>query len=142
MNRMTGLLTALLLGISAAAFAQKPQPPQSPDDVASQQLIAWTWMQKPQPMPLPPRDTPIPQADPQAQQSADPQAQAQKTTQTFTGKIVKNGSLYVLKVAGIASYQLDQQSGLAQYENQEVKVTGSLDADSNTIRVVKMELLS
>ncbi len=152
MNRTTNCLAGFLLAVGPLAFGQEPQlTPQFPDDaLASQQLIAWSRLQKPQPtpQPLPPRDTPIPQPDQQgqqAQQPADPQVQNQNQqtpTQSFTGKIVKDGGKYVLKVASNSSYQLDAQGDVKQYENQDVKVVGSLDTASNTIRVVKIELLS
>jgi hypothetical protein len=150
MNRTTNCLAGLLLAVGPLAFGQEPQlTPQFPDDaLASQQLIAWSRLQKPQPapQPLPPRDTPLPQPDPQGQQAqppADPQNPNQQSpTQTFTGKIVKDGGKYVLKVASNSSYQLDAQGDVKQYENQDVKVIGNLDTVSNTIRVVKIELLS
>ena len=148
MNRTTNCLAGFLLAVGPLAFGQEPQlTPQFPENaLASQQLIAWSRLQKPQPapQPLPPRDTPIPQPDPQgqqAQQPADPQNQ-QTPTQSFTGKIVKDGGKYVLKVSSNNSYQLDAQSDVKQYENQDVKVIGNLDTVSNTIRVVKIELLS
>jgi Protein of unknown function (DUF5818) len=150
MNRTTNCLAGLLLAVGPLSFGQEPQlTPQFPDDaLASQQLIAWSRLQKPQPapQPLPPRDTPIPQPDQQGQQAqppADPQNPNQQSpTQTFTGKIVKDGGKYVLKVASNSSYQLDAQGDVKQYENQDVKVIGNLDTVSNTIRVVKIELLS
>lgn len=150
-NRTTKLLAGMLLAITPIAFGQEPQPtPQVPEDAfATQQLIAWSRMQKPQPapQPLPPRDTPVPQPDQQDQpgkQPADPQTPPQQTptTQSFTGKIVKDGDKYVLKVASNTSYELQEQGDVKQYENQTVKVIGKLDTASNTIRVVKIELLS
>ncbi len=72
---------------------------------------------------------------------ADPQNE-QTPTQSFRGKIVKDGGRYVLKVSSNSAYQLDTQGDVKQYENQEVKVIGNLDSGSNTIRVVKIELLS
>jgi len=148
MNRMTNWHTAFLLVMTPLAFGQEgQQTPQFPEDaLAPRQLIAWSYLQKPQPapQPLPPRDTPIPQADPQDQQAkppADPQNQ-QTPTQAFTGKIVKDAGRYVLRVASNTTYQLDGQADVKQYENQEVKIIGTLDTDSNTIRVVKIELLS
>jgi hypothetical protein len=130
------------------AFGQEPAltHPFPEDAFATQPLVAWSRLQKPQPapQPLPPRDTPVPEPDQQAQQAkpqADPQTQSAET-QSFTGKIVKDGSKYVLKVSSNNSYQLDEQGGVKQYEGQEVRVVGNLDKDSNTIRVVKIELLS
>lgn len=148
MNRTTNCFAGLLLAITPLAFRQEPQLTSQfpPDALATRQLIAWSRLQKPQPapQPLPPRDTPIPQPDQQDQQvkpPADPQNE-QTPTQSFRGKIVKDGGRYVLKVSSNSAYQLDTQGDVKQYENQEVKVIGNLDSGSNTIRVVKIELLS
>jgi hypothetical protein len=157
MNRMTSLcagifVAIIFLAIRPFAFGQEPQTaPQSPEDtLAVQQLVAWTRFQKPQPapQPLPPRDTPLPQPDQQDQpgkQPADPQPPSEQSpvAQTsFTGKIVKNGAKYVLKVASNSTYELQDQGDVSQYENQNVKITGKLDTATNTIRVVKIELMS
>jgi hypothetical protein len=45
-------------------------------------------------------------------------------------------------VASHTTYELQDQSDVKRYENQTVKVIGSLDSGSNTIRIVKIELLS
>ena len=151
MIRTTNLFAGFLLAITPLAFAQDPQPaPPFPQDaLATQQLIAWSRMQKPQPapQPLPPRETPVPQPDQQDQQGkqpAEPHTPPQQTpiTQSFTGKIVKDGTKYVLKVASNTTYELQEQGDVKQYENQTVTVIGTLDTGSNTIRVVKIELLS
>jgi hypothetical protein len=98
-------------------------------------------MQKPQPapQPMPPRDTPVPQTD-ESRPNSDSQSE-QLPTQTFTGKIVREGTRYVLKVASNTAYQLDEQD-LKQYENQDVRVIGTVDKERNMINVVKIELLS
>lgn len=147
MNRTTNWFAGALLALTPLAFAQEPQlTPQFPEDaLTSRQLVAWSRMQKPQPapQPLPPPDTPIPQPDPQGQQAKQPNPQdSQAPTQSFTGKIVKDGGKYVLKVASNSSYQLDGEGDVQQYENQDVKVVGTLDSGNNTIRVVKIELIS
>ena len=118
MNRTTNLFAGFLLAMTPWAFAQQPQPQFPEDALATRQLVAWTRFQKPQPapQPLPPRDTP--------------------------GKIVKDGNRYVLQVASNTSYELQNPEDVKQYENQTVKVIGSLDTGTNTIRVVKIELLS
>lgn len=148
MNRTTNCFAGFLLAVAPLAFGQEPQLTQQfPEDaLATRQLVAWSRLQKPQPtpQPLPPRDTPLPQPDPQDQQAkppADPHNQ-QTPTQSFTGKIVKDGGRYVLKVSSNRTYQLDAQGDVKQYENQDVKVIGNLDSTSNTIRIVKIELLS
>jgi hypothetical protein len=146
MNRTTNFFAGFLLAVTPLAFGQEPQPtPQFPEDsLATQQLIAWSRLQKPQPTPqrLPPKDTPVPQPDQQGTQPADPQSPQTPTTQSFTGKILRDGNKYVLKVASNTTYELQDQSDVKQYENQTVKVIGSLDSGSNTIRIVKIELLS
>jgi len=151
MKRTTNWFAGFLLATTPLVYAvgQEPQlTPQVPEDVLeARQLVAWSRLQKPQPapQPLPPRDTPIPQPDPPDQQSkppSDPHNQDQTPAQSFTGKIVKESGKYVLKVASNTAYQLDAQGDVRQYENQEVKVIGTLDTGSNTIRVVKIELLS
>jgi hypothetical protein len=146
------MFAGLLILLAPLAVGQEPQYKTSPnridDSLASQQLIAWSWMQKPQPapQPLPPPDKSIPQPDQPAAQPPNPQgaqsSPSQSQSQTFTGKIVKDGDKYVLKGAGNTSYQLDDQSSVKQYEDKDVKIVGTLNAGSNTIRVVKIELMS
>lgn len=151
MNRTTNLFTAFLLAITPLAFGQEPQsPPQSPEDaMATRPLIAWSRLQEPQPapQPLPPRDNRVPQPDQQDQQGkqpADPQAPHDQTpvTQAFTGKIIKDGNKYVLKAASNITYDLQEAGDVKEYENQSVRVVGNLDQSTNSIRVVKIELLS
>lgn len=145
--RRTTLLVGLMLGLTPFLFGQEAQgqPPQSPgDSLASQELIAWSRMQNPRPVPepLPPPDKGVPQPEPQQKQPVPPAADEKTPTQTFTGKIVKDGNQYVLKAANHTTYQLDEQSGAKQYEGKDVRIIGTLDSGSNTIRVTKIELLS
>jgi hypothetical protein len=151
MDRTTNLLAGLLLAMAPLAFGQESQSaPQTPEDAFTMQRpVAWTRMQKPQPapQPLPPQDSTAPEPDQQDQQGkqpADPQATSPQTpvNQSFTGKIVKDGDKYVLKVASNTSYELQDQGDVKQYENQNVRVTGKLDKGTNTIFVAKIELLS
>jgi len=152
MNRMTSFIAGLLLTLPVPALCQNQQnAPQVPEDaLAPRELIAWSRLQKPQPapQPLPPPDTPIPQADQQAGSGQKPpaeesQAQAQPpTAQSFVGKIVREGGGYVLKVARNTTYQLEGEGDAKQYENQNVKVEGNLDAKGSTIHVLRIESLS
>ena len=148
MHRTTTVFAGFFLALTPFAFGQESQQaPQTPEDAfVMQQPVAWTRMQKPQPapQPLPPQDTTVPEPDQQGKQPADPQTPSQQTpvTQSFTGKIVKDGDKYVLKVASNTSYELQDQGDVKQYENQNVRVTGKLDSVTNTILVAKIELLS
>jgi hypothetical protein len=58
------------------------------------------------------------------------------------GRIVKDGGQYVLRVASSTTYQLEGEGDVKQYENQNVRITGSLNKDRSTIHVAKIELLS
>jgi hypothetical protein len=148
MSRIMGLL-GLLLVSTVFVRSQEPQfNHQTPEDAfGTRQLVAWSSIQKPQPapQPLPPRETPIPQpdqpSDQKAKSPADPQSQ-QSPTQSFTGRIVKDGAEYVLKSASNTTYHLDEQQDAKSYENQNVRIIGNLDPGTNNIHVVKIELLS
>ena len=126
-------------------FGQGPQPqprPALPPDILGPQLIAWSQLQKPQPLPqpLPPPDRPIQQTD---QQPANPQAQQeQPAAPTFMGTIIKNGTRYVLKVSSNSWYQLDDQDRAKQYEGKQVKITGTLDAGGKSLHITSIELVS
>jgi hypothetical protein len=147
MNRRTTIFAGAVLAFTPFLMGQEAQNQGRPgfpaDVITPRELIAWTWMQQPRPVPqpLPPPDKPVPPADPQ--QPPNPQAPSQEVqTQTFAGKIVKDGDRYVLKVSSSTAYQLDAQSNAKQFEDKDVKIVGTLDAGSNTIRVAKIELLS
>jgi len=89
MNRTTSLFANLLgLLVATTAVGQNPKPtPQFPEDIgASRQLIAWSWMQKPQPIPQPqpPRDTQIPQPGQRAKPPANPHTQQQGESPSLT----------------------------------------------------------
>lgn len=147
MHRGTCLFAGLLLGLTPILLGQDPKvrpvPAPSRDVIATQQLIAWSRMQNPQPVPqpLPPPDN---HPDPQPAPPANPHAEQQSPTQTFTGKIVRDGEKYILRVSTNTTCQLDldQQNNAKQYENRDVKIVGTLDTGRYTIRVVKIELLS
>lgn len=149
MSRLMNLIAAFFLVTVSCALAQQPsENQQTPEDAfQTRQLIAWSDVQKPQPapQPLPPRDTPIPQPgaqpDQQAKAPGDSQTE-QSPADSFTGKIVKDGAEYVLRGAGSTTYHLDQQSEFERFENKNVRITGKLETGTNTIHVVKVELLS
>lgn len=144
---MTTMLAILSLGVAPWVVAQEAQPnPQVPEDAFStRQLIAWSGLQKPQPtpQPLPPRDTPIPQPDQPSEQQANPPVGRgeQAPVESFAGKIIKDDDRYCLK-SGSRTYQVSEQAGLQKYENQSVRVIGTVDSGTATIRILKIELLS
>jgi hypothetical protein len=95
----------------------------------------------------------FPVSDRSVEQSTQDRGQATSATsqepprqppaaQTLTGAVVKDGSLYVLKVSGSNAYALDDQDRAKQYEGTKVKVAGTLDAKGNSIHVISIELIS
>ena len=80
---------------------------------------------------------------PATQQPAQPGSQDQQKAQTFTGKIAQSNGGYVLSdEANKVSYKLDDQDKAKQFEGKNVKVTGTLDASSNTIHVADIQAAS
>jgi uncharacterized protein YdeI (BOF family) len=64
-------------------------------------------------------------------------------TKVFTGRIAKeNGELVLKDPVTKVSYKLDDPAKAKQYLGKQVKVTGKLDMDSNTIQVDGIEPLS
>jgi hypothetical protein len=156
MKRWTSLTTLPVLLITVVSFAQssaKPAPGQN-EQVLGPQLIAWSEMQKPQPVPQQPQPIPAPdaktdqsspspdsKAEPKGQQQPEPEAQ-QSTAQSVNGTIIKVGGKYVLETPDNLAYQLDDQEKARQYEGKHVKVTGSLDRATGILHVKSVELMS
>ena len=85
-------------------------------------------------------------AVPQAQQNeAQMPASGEATTReakTFTGRVVKEDGQIVLKdPVTKVSYKLDDTAKARQYIGREVKVTGKLDLNTNTIALNRIEPL-
>ncbi len=74
------------------------------------------------------------------QQPMQPDDQNSAPVNTFSGKIVKSGNKLVLAASdNLTTYQLDDQQRARDFLNQSVKVTGSLDASTGTIRVTAID---
>jgi uncharacterized protein YdeI (BOF family) len=70
------------------------------------------------------------------QSQSNPQEQAT----TFTGTIAQHGERFVLKDDGGKTwYDLDDQTSAKKFAGKRVRVTGTLDASNNTIRVRAIE---
>ncbi|MGA7635017.1 MAG: DUF5818 domain-containing protein, partial [Terriglobales bacterium] len=103
--------------------------PALPSGVLGPDLIAWSQMQTPRPVPQPlPPDQ-------------NPRAQQQATAEVFAGMIVKIDASYVLKMQGGITYRLDQ-ANMGRYEGKQVRLAGSLDANRNQLHVITIELVS
>jgi hypothetical protein len=146
----------VFLTLASGMLAQSPMKSRTR---SGQDLVAWTLMQTPKPIPAAPGKVPAtPEPTPETPPvdrpaSAEPaqpgeptgsqaQTPAQPAAQTFTGTISKEADSYVLKVSDTSSYKLDDQDQAKQYEGQRVRVIGSLDMGSNLIKVQRIEPLS
>ena len=134
MNRMTELIPAFLFLVATAAFGQDVQSshPFPEDAFSTQELVAWSHLQIPQPAPkpLPVPDAQVPRPD---------QQRASAETQLFVGKVIKNSGAYLLQVdTGI--YRLDGDVD-SRDENQVVRILGSRET-TGAIHVVKIERLT
>jgi hypothetical protein len=136
--------------VSAQLPSVNPAPGQS-DSIIGPQLIAWSAMQKPQPVPQQPQPIPGPdKAQPSSQNSKSQPDQAQQlepetqqtSAQSVNGVIGKVGGKYVLETDASLSYQLDSPADAGQYVGKHVKVTGVLDRKTGIMRVRGIELLS
>jgi hypothetical protein len=81
----------------------------------------------------------------QQQNEGQMPASGEATTEeakTFSGKIVKeNGQLMLKDPVTKVSYRFDDAAKAKQYAGKQVKVTGKLDLNTNTIHVESIELL-
>ncbi len=171
MNRKTFLFTVMAFVIAIVPLGRsqgaQDRPSPVPSDILGPQLIAWSQIQKPEPVTqpsaagldaAPQSGVVVPQAHPAEPNSSEPNSSepnpaqsnpAQTTpnsaqpmeTQTFTGTIVKDAGRYVLKASSNV-YELDDQERAKKYEGKQVKVTGALDAKGNNVHVVEIELMS
>ena len=68
------------------------------------------------------------------------QSNTQNQVQTFTGMIMKTGDQFVFSDdATKSAYQLDDQKTASKFDGKRVKVTGTLNASNNTIRVQSIQ---
>lgn len=151
MKRETNSLAAFvfLLATAPLTFSQnlrggKPSPI-LPSDILGPQLIAWSQVQKPQPMSS--SDQAAQQSEPSQSQEAQQPPQQEPAAQTLTGTIItgtiiKDGGRYILKGSNGTVYELDDQNRAQKYEGKQVKVAGTLDAKGNSFRVTNIELIS
>jgi hypothetical protein len=72
-----------------------------------------------------------------AQQQPQQQQVDTQSARTFEGKIAKSGDKLVLQDTSTqAAYQLDDQDKAKQFAGQNVKVTATMDASTNTLHIV------
>ncbi len=112
--RLLGLVALLVSLAGIPLYAQAGQQPGSQDPAAQPQTA-------------------------QPQTSMSQQANQSQQAQTFMGKIDKSKGDLVLKDDAGTTYKLDNADQAKEFVGKKVKVTGTLDASSNTIHVASIE---
>jgi hypothetical protein len=151
------LAAGLILGVLALGGSANAQEPSSQDPAATappqqQSPSSAQADQHPTPADTPQEPTARPQQEPN-EPAANPRQNepqmpaaghdATKDAQAFTGRIVKENGKVVLKdPVTKTSYQIDDASKAKQFMGKQVKVTGKLDINTNTIRVDTIEPMS
>ena len=131
------ITTFFFLTILFAGAQDSPSTHTSPspeDAFSTRELVAWSYMQTPQPAPKP-----LPLPDDQIARE-DQQRISQSGAQLFIGKIVKDSGIYTLQASN-ATFALD---GLvdARSENQNVRILGIQQKTAGgKIHVLRIELL-
>jgi hypothetical protein len=137
------LAAAVTMGVIVLGASANAQDQQS-----SQEPAATTPPQQQQPTATPPDQSPA--ASPEQQQQPNetqsnetPSDMKSQDAKSFTGRVAKEKGKLVLKdPVTKMSYQLDDQDKAASYVGKQVKVTGKLDLNSNTIQVQSIEPIS
>jgi len=134
---------AFLLWMTPWAFTQdstaQPCPEVTPGTMGCE-LVAWSHLQEPVPLPEP-ESKPAPPPDQQPGQSQTSQT-PEASSQSITGVIVQQGEKYVLKVGDNTTYQLDDQDRARKYQDKRVMVVGRLNANTAVFHVESIELVS
>lgn len=125
------LIAVFALVMLPAAFAQST-PSQDPSQPSAQQPSSQT----------PSSQQPDMTQNPSSQSPSAGQATSPTSTDSqkaFVGSIKKDASGKFVLHTGGTDYQLDDQSQAAKFDGKDVKVSGKLDATSNTIQVQSIE---
>jgi uncharacterized protein YdeI (BOF family) len=118
------LIAVFALVMLPAAFAQGT--PSQSQDPSTQTPSTQPPSQSPSTSPSQSPSTQNPSSATSSSSSSD--------AHSFVGSIVKNNGKFMLHTGG-TDYELDDQSQAAKFEGKDVKVTGSVDQPTNTIRV-------
>ena len=132
------LAAAVTMGVIVLGSSLNAQDQQS-----SQEPAATTPPQQQQPTATPPDQAPAATPEQQQQPNETQSDMKSQDAKSFTGRVAKEKGKLVLKdPVTKMSYQLDDQDKAASYVGKQVKVTGKLDMNSNTIQVESIEPIS
>jgi uncharacterized protein DUF5818 len=134
MTRLASALTVSIFGLATATlmFCQNQAGRQPCPDVTEAtmgcQLIAWSHLQEPVPLP-------------DATSSPNRQARDQ-FLQTFDGTIVRSEGQYLLEVSAGVALVLHDQEIAQRYEGKRVKINGWLDTTQKMLHIGSIEAIS
>lgn len=144
MRRALSLATLVLcLALIHMARAQNSQKPKHPSPENGTELIAWTQLQEPRPIPsadgltVPGRQTDG--ITPVIGMTNDFSIQP---VQSFSGAVISADGEYLLKMADGVNYYLDDQELGKEFEGKDVRVTGNLIPGSDLIKVQEIKAAS
>ncbi len=132
----TMLLGTILATFILAGTLTAQQPPTDPapdgnDGILGSQLIAWSEVQKPEPVSRQQAHPDAPQAESDAQ-----------TARTVTGVIAKVESSYVLQTGDSLTFKLDDADKAKPFDGKRVRVEGILDPTTGILHVSSIQLIS
>ncbi len=144
------LAAALALGVVVLNSAANAQEPNTQEPAATtppqQQAPAATPATSQEPTAAPQQEQHEPAATSQQNEPQMPAAGTDAQTQdakSFSGRVMKeNGKIVLKDPVTKTSYQIDDVSKVKPYIGKQVKVTGKLDMNSNTIHVESIEPIS
>jgi hypothetical protein len=130
--------------VAIIATAQGGQvPPEPPLQVLGPQLVAWSQLQRPQPIQQLLPDTTLQRSCPQAADqtpSHDALLFRQGAVLQLKGSIVQANGHYLLKLANDIAIQLDNAANSSRYEGKQVRIAGIFDKNGESFRVLSIEL--
>jgi len=129
-----GVFATIALTIALASISLAQTAPAQPQDPTAQQPAS--------PAPASPASPRAKRPPDEGQKPSEGESSApapDTKIRPFMGTVVHENGGYFLR-AGDLEYKLDDQAEARRYEGRSVKVTGSLERQSNTIHVQKIEV--
>jgi len=129
-----GVFATIALTIALASISLAQTAPAQPQDPTAQQPAS--------PAPASPASPRAKRPPDEGQKPSEGESSApapDTKIRPFMGTVVHEKGGYFLR-AGDLEYKLDDQTEARRYEGRSVKVTGSLERQSNTIHVQKIEV--
>jgi hypothetical protein len=137
-KRTIGLFVSMISIAIASAGQTSQAPPVPPLQILGPQLVAWSQLQQPQPLP---ERTLLPSGPPIGQTTShDTTPIRQNAVLRLKGSIAQSNGHYLLKLANDIAIQLDDPENSSRYEGKQVRIGGILEANGEKLHVISIEL--